>query len=199
MYATQMKTGIAVMTALFALSNPAWAEHEREFARSGSQDFARVISSTPEYERVNNPRQECSSEYIPGTSYRNEHADSGRSYTGTIVGGITGALLGSRLGKGNGNRAATAAGAIAGAVIGDRIQENGRSTRQDEVYAEHGREVQRCRVVDYWDNRVTGYRVVYEYAGRSYSAILPQDPGRRIPVRVSVTPTLGQLSRFDDR
>jgi len=42
MYATQMKTGIAVMTALLALSNPAWAEHEREFGRNGSQDFARV-------------------------------------------------------------------------------------------------------------------------------------------------------------
>ena len=199
MNATQMKTGIAVLTALFTLSNPAWADHEREFSRNASQDFARVISSTPEYERVNNPRQECSSEYIPGTTYRHEQADSGRSYTGTIVGGITGALLGSRLGKGNGNRAATAAGAIAGAVIGDQIQENGRSARQGDVYAEHGREVQRCRVVDNWDNRVTGYRVVYEYAGRSYSAVLPQDPGRRIPVRVSVTPAVEQLSRFDDR
>jgi len=53
--------------------------------------------------------------------------------------------------------------------------------------------------VDHWDNRLIGYRVVYAYAGRSYSALLPQDPGRRIPVRVSVSPAVEQLSRFDDR
>ena len=191
---SKFKKSVILMSVLAATSTSVLADHDREYSREKYGDYARVTSVTPEYERVNNPRQECSSEYIPGTTYRNERVDSGRSYTGTIVGGITGALIGSRLGKGNGNRAATAAGAIAGAVIGDHVQESGRNTRYGDVYAEPAREVQRCRVVDNWDNRLTGYRVVYEYAGRSYTAVLPQNPGRQIPVRVSVTPAVEQLS-----
>lgn len=199
MKTVQFKKGVSLFSILAITSMTALAGHDSEYGRENYGDYARVSSVTPEYERINSPRQECSSEYVPTGAYRYEQVDSGRSYTGTIVGGITGALLGSRLGKGNGNRAATAAGAIAGAVIGDQIQENGRSARQGQVYADSGREVRRCRVVDHWDNRLIGYRVVYEYAGRSYSALLPQDPGRRIPVRVSVTPAVEQLSRFDDR
>jgi len=194
MHISNFKKNVILMSVLAVASTAALADHEREYNREKYGDYAQVSSVTPEYERVNNPRQECSSEYIPGTTYRNERVDSGHSYTGTIVGGITGALIGSRLGKGKGNRAATAVGAIAGAVIGDQVQENGRSARYGEVYAESGHEVQRCRTVDNWDNRLTGYRVVYEYAGRSYTAVLPQNPGRQIPVRVSVTPAVEQLS-----
>lgn len=190
MKTAKFKHGISLFSMLALTSTMTLAGHDSEYSRENYGDYARVSSVTPEYERINSPRQECSSEYVPAGAYRYEQVDSGRSYTGTIVGGITGALLGSRLGKGNGNRAATAAGAIAGAVIGDQIQESGRAARSGAVYAEHGREVQRCRVVDHWDNRLIGYRVVYQYAGRSYSALLPQDPGRRIPVSVSVTPAL---------
>lgn len=191
---SKLKKNAILMGVLMLASATVLADHERDYGREKYADYARVTSVTPEYERVNHPRQECTSEYVPGTTYRNERVDSGRSYTGTIVGGITGALIGSRLGKGKGNRAATAAGAIAGAVIGDQVQENGRSARYGAVYAESGHEVQRCRVVDDWDNSLTGYRVVYEYAGRSYSTVLPQHPGARIPVRVSVTPAVEQLS-----
>ena len=192
---SKFKKSVSFLSVLAITSTAAWADRDDDYSPSRYGDYARVISAAPEYERVNNPRQECSNEYIATPSYRNAQADSGHSYTGTIVGGITGALLGSRLGKGKGNRAATAVGAIAGAVIGDQVQERGRSGRYEDDYADAGREVRRCRVVDNWDNRLTGYRVVYEYAGRSYTSILPQDPGRRIPVRVSVTPAVEQLSR----
>lgn len=196
----QLKNKVILCAALIVVSSAAWAGHDDdEYDSAQYQDSARVSSVTPEYERVNRPRQECSSEYVPGATYRNEQADSGHAYTGTIVGGITGALLGSRLGKGRGNRAATAAGAIAGAVIGNQIQENGRHARRGEVYEEPDRELQRCRVVDHWDKRLAGYRVVYEYAGRSYTTLLPYDPGRQIPVRVSVTPASERLSRNGDR
>ena len=188
MNATQKTAAMSLLASLVVVSSAARAGHDDESSRAKYEDYARVTSVTPAYERVNNPRQECSNEFIPGTNYRQDRVDSGRSYTGTIVGGVTGALLGSRLGKGNGNRAATAVGAIAGAVIGDQIQENGRSPRYAGEYSEAGHEVQRCRVVEHWDNRLTGYRVVYEYAGRSYTTVLPQNPGRQIPVRVSVTP-----------
>lgn len=192
MRTTNIKKSVTLLSVLAFSTSVALAGHDDDYKESKESkygDYARVLSSTPEYERVNNPRQECTSEYVPASSYRQVQAD-GHSYTGTIVGGVTGALLGSRLGKGNGNRAATAVGAIAGAVIGNQIQERGRGGRHYEDDHADSREIRRCRVVDQWDNRLTGYRVVYEYAGRSYSTVLPQDPGRRLPVRVSVTPAL---------
>ena len=185
---SNFKKSVSLLSVLAFSTSVALAGHDDDNNQARYGDYARVISTTPEYERVNNPRQECASEYVPASSYRQVQSD-GHGYTGTIIGGVTGALLGSRVGKGNGNRAATAVGAIAGAVIGNQIQERGRAGRYDDDHAD-SREVRRCRVVDQWDNRLTGYRVVYEYAGRSYSTVLPQDPGRRLPVRVSVTPAL---------
>lgn len=139
-------------------------------------DYARVRSVTPQYEQVNTPQQECVSEYVqePARGY-------GRSYGGSIIGGITGAIVGNQVGRGHGNEAATALGAITGAIVGDRLQ-NGSGDDGD------GREVRRCRTRDHWERRVAGYRVVYDYAGRRYSTVMPNDPGDQLRVRVSVDP-----------
>lgn len=77
-------------------------------------DTAQVVSSTPIYERVNEPRRECSTETVQVAA--KEH-----SMTGAIVGGVAGGLLGSQVGGGKGSTVATGAGAVAGAVIGDRV------------------------------------------------------------------------------
>ena len=77
-------------------------------------DTARVISSTPIYERVNEPKRECWTETV-------QVAPKERSIGGAVVGGVAGGLLGSQVGGGSGNTAATGAGAVAGAVIGDRV------------------------------------------------------------------------------
>ncbi len=80
-----------------------------------------------------------------------------------------------------------AAGAVAGALIGSQYDNRGRT----EVIRDEGvqeREVRRCRDIDQWVNRITGYRVTYEYAGRRYSSFMPNDPGREVKVRVSVEP-----------
>lgn len=183
----RIKSGVALLSALSLASNLAFAGHEREIQRTHFEDYAQVISATPEYERVNHPTQQCSTEYIRG-AYRNDQSNSDPSYTGTIVGGVAGALLGSRLGKGNGNRAATAAGAIAGAVIGNQIQSQNRAARCGARPTERYEPVQRCEAVDHWENRLTGYRVVYQYGGRTHSAVLPYDPGQRLAVRVAVAP-----------
>ena len=182
------QSGVLALSLLCLVSTSALAGNEPGFKRTQYEDFAQVISATPEYERVNQSQQECSTEYIRDDSYRYEQSNSAPSHTGTIVGGITGALIGSRLGKGNGNRAATAAGAIAGAVIGNQIQTQNRASRCGARPSGGYEPVQRCRVVDHWENRLTGYRVVYEYAGRSYTAVLPYDPGHKLAVRVAVAP-----------
>lgn len=143
---------------------------------AGYTDHARVVEVTPRLVEVNHPRQECYDEYVPGR-YRGPERD----VTGALIGGIAGGLLGSRVGKGNGRVAAAAVGAATGAVVGDRMQNS-------PAYHDGGREVRRCRMVDSWETSADGYRVIYEYAGREYTTILPYDPGPSLPVRVSVTP-----------
>ena len=76
-------------------------------------DTARVVSSSPIYERGVEPKRECWMESAP--------AAPERSMGGALVGGIAGGLLGSQVGRGSGSTAATGAGAVAGAMIGDRV------------------------------------------------------------------------------
>ena len=50
--------------------------------------------------------------------------------------------------------------------------------------------VQTCQTVNDMQQRLTGYQVAYEYRGQEFVALLPQDPGPRLQVRVSVDPVL---------
>jgi uncharacterized protein YcfJ len=77
-------------------------------------DTARVVSSTPIYERITEPRRECRTETV-------QVAPRERSIGGAVAGGVAGAVLGGQVGRGSGNTAATGAGAVAGAVIGDQV------------------------------------------------------------------------------
>ncbi|MEN6584532.1 MAG: glycine zipper 2TM domain-containing protein [Sulfuricella sp.] len=137
-------------------------------------DRARVVSATPEYDRVNVPRQECYDEYQAAQPYGE------RSYGGSVIGGITGALVGNQIGRGHGREAATALGAITGAIVGDRLQNQNIDDNRGP------RSVRRCREIDSWENRLAGYRVVYEYSGHRYATMMPNDPGSYVRVRVSV-------------
>jgi uncharacterized protein YcfJ len=168
------RTAFAIAAALALGVPPA-------FAGGGTfEDYARVRDVTPEYEKVNVPRQECYSEVVPERYERR-----GNSVVGSLIGGVAGGLIGSRVGQGNGRVAAAAAGAAVGALVGNHLGSRDDYTRYGE------RQVQRCRTVDNWESRITGYRVAYDYQGRSYTTILPYDPGNRLPVRVSVEPAPG--------
>lgn len=164
-------TSIATLIALVFSAPVAQANHVFE-------DYARVLEATPQYEEVNVPRKECTSEYIPEREHRRG------SLAGPLIGGIAGGVLGAQVGKGRGRVASSAAGAAIGAIVGDRLSDRG----GDEYYE---REVRRCEVVDHWETRLTGYRVVYRYRGHTQTAILPYDPGRRLRLRVAVEP-IGQ-------
>jgi uncharacterized protein YcfJ len=150
------------------------------FAGGAFEDFARVRDVTPEYDKVNAPRQECYSEVVPQTYNR-----SGNSIVGPLIGGVAGGLIGSRVGEGNGRVAAAAAGAAVGALVGNQL------SNRDHYEQYKEREMRRCRTVDNWETRLAGYRVTYEYQGRAYTTVLPYDPGQRLPVRVSVEPAAG--------
>ena len=140
-------------------------------------DTARVISVTPQTERVNNPRQECHTEYIR-ESYRSDDRD----VAGAIIGGIAGGLLGSQIGKGNGKVAGAAVGAATGAIVGDRIDN---SDRHDGY---RSRPVEHCASVDNWQTVTRNYLVSYRYNGRVYTTTMPSDPGDSIRVRIALAP-----------
>jgi uncharacterized protein YcfJ len=145
----------------------------------GFRDSAPVISSTPVYERINEPRRECWSERV---GYERVRAGK-REYGGAVLGALVGGLLGNTIGGGDGRKAAIAAGAATGAIVGDRIDNDGNEVRtyQRPIYEE------RCSVSDNWSQRLTGYDVVYRYNGRDYRAFLPYDPGPRVQVQVNVS------------
>lgn len=94
----------SLVMVMAAFSTTAWA--------ADYVDTARVVSSTPIYERVSEPRQEC------WTETANSSAPE-RSMGGAVVGGVAGGVLGSQVGKGSGKTAATAAGAVVGTIAGD--------------------------------------------------------------------------------
>lgn len=172
-------------TALAFLAPTAYAGHVFE-------DYARVKDVTPEYEKVNLPRKECFSEYVP-ERYREQ-----RSLAGPLIGGVAGGILGAQVGRGHGRVAASAAGAVVGAIVGDRLQARDLYDR-DEYYE---REVRRCRMVDHWENRISGYRVVYEYQGHTYNAVMPYHPGTKLAINVTVEPAAmrsDSTDRDDDR
>lgn len=148
--------------------------------RPGFPDRARVISSAPVYDHVNEPRKECWTETV---GY-DEHVVRGRNDNGgAIIGAIAGGLIGSTVGKGGGRVAAAAVGAATGAVIGDRMGDD-----DDHYYrSSRPRQVERCQVTDHYRDVVTGYDVVYKYRGQEYSTRLPYDPGQWLDVNVSVS------------
>lgn len=138
-------------------------------------DYARVVSVTPQIEQVNYPQQECRTEYVPVQREQ-------RGMGGSIIGGIAGGILGNQVGGGNGRTVATAAGAIAGAIVGDRMENNGQGGMVEQ------QAVRNCRTVDNWQSRNNGYAVTYDYRGHMNTVLLPYDPGQRMRVRVSVSP-----------
>ncbi len=165
----------AIASALL-LATLAAGAHAQSFT-----DNARVRAVEPQYETVQVPRNECTSQWVTEQPVA---APSAGGYGGAIIGGVAGGLLGNQVGKGHGREAATAAGAIVGALAGDRIANSGPVTAPPPQQ----REVRSCRTVYDAQSRLTGYRVTYEYRGYEYSTIMREQPGQTLPVRVSVTP-----------
>lgn len=144
-----------------------------------SYGFADVLRADPVYDyvRINQPREMCQTE----RTYSRRDNDDGAG--GAILGALIGGALGNQAGKGDGRKAATIAGAVIGGVVGSNADRNSGIGPQ-------GYATNRCRVVDNLveEQRLMGYNVEYRYKGDIYSTRLNYDPGRRMRVRVTVTP-----------
>lgn len=149
-------------------------------------DTAKVISSTPIYERISEPKQECWNETITTPGYTSGTAPvEERSLGGAIVGGVVGGVIGHQVGKGSGNTAATVAGTIAGAIIGDRVA-NQPGTQAPASQAPQSRQERHCRQVESFRDVIRGYNVTYRYKGQDVTTKLPYEPGNTVRVGISV-------------
>jgi uncharacterized protein YcfJ len=151
-------------------------------------DSARVRAVEPQYDSVQVPRQECTSQWV-NEAQPVVTAPPARGYGGAIIGGVAGAVIGNQVGKGHGREAATAAGAVVGAIAGDRIANAQPAYHGGAVVGyQQPREVTTCRTVHELQNRLTGYRVTYDYRGHQSTVFMRHEPGPTVPVQVSVVP-----------
>ena len=175
---TKLQHTLLAITLITAASNA--------LADDSYDDRARVISVSPQTERINVPRQECRTEYTR-ESYNNDRS----SPAGAIIGGLAGGLLGNTVGRGNGRIAAAVVGAGLGAVVGDRVGNN-----QSNNSGYNSRPVERCYSVDNWQTVNSGYLVSYRYNGRDYTTVMDRQPGDTIPVHVGVTAATNSVSQI---
>jgi uncharacterized protein YcfJ len=196
MWRKSLLFGTALSMSLFAAG--AQAEHDRrgrDRDRDRDVDYARVVDVDPIVRRirVTTPRRECWDEIRYDDDYYGDRRDryAGNGVGGMIVGGIIGGAIGSTVGRGDGRRIATAAGALIGSAIGNDVAQRGRYGRDRYYGRDAGRSVERCetREEESWEERVDGYDVTYEYAGRRYRTRMPYDPGDRVRIEVDVRPT----------
>lgn len=164
-------------TALFAGDN-----HHKRHNQHRFDDTARVTHVEPIYTsvRVASPQRECRNDRH--NSHRSDY-QSHESYTTTIAGGILGGVLGNQVGGGNGKKIMTVAGALLGGSIGRDLGYKRPTTSR----YNRGNE---CRTVQTYhqEQRIDGYQVTYRYKGQTYTSRMDYDPGRRLPVEVSVRP-----------
>ena len=185
MISKRKTAGLATAALLLGLATSAVADHDKR-GTGPIYDYADVISSKPivRYVTVTTPVKECWEE----TEYYtvNEHPPGvGGS---TLVGAILGGVIGHQFGSGHGNDAATVAGALVGASIGNRSAYRRHPGKYGAV--QYSRPVKRCATQyrDHQEERIDGYQVVYRYHGQKYATRMPNDPGRKIRVRVDIRP-----------
>lgn len=184
-----MKKLSSVILAIFATSAISTAIAGQDTG-DHYYDQAKVLSVTPQFERINTPTQQCRTEYV-----RETYSNSDHSVAGSVIGGVAGALLGSTIGRGNGRVAAAAVGAGVGAVAGDHI-DNQNNTQTAE------RPVERCVAVDNWQTVARGYLVSYSYNGRSFNTTTYERPRDTIRISVAIAPVNSEASYnqpYDER
>jgi uncharacterized protein YcfJ len=132
-----------------------------------AQEVGQVISRTAVYQPVAVPRQTCNQ-----TPVAVQNPTSG---AGAMMGAIAGGAVGSQIGGGSGQALATVLGIVGGAMMGDRVENPGSQWQNQTT----------CTTQNFMENRLVGYTVVYEYAGKQHTVQLPQDPGPTIQLQIT--------------
>ena len=177
----------AVVLSLALTATPANAggyAYKSRYAAEPVFDYARVLDVNPiiRYVTVTTPVKECWEETREYTVTHRAPGTVGKTLFGAIVGGV----IGHQFGSGSGNDAATVAGSLIGASVANKAaRANG-----DYYETRHAEPVTRCetRYQTREEERIDGYRVIYAYKGQKYATTMPEDPGKRLRIRVDVRP-----------
>lgn len=155
-----------------------YQDHTQSFV-----DYAKVLSVTPEFSNIRDPRQVCNNEIVREQVPTHQE----RNYGGVAIGGIAGALIGNQVGGGSGRTAATAIGAVTGAMVGDNVAN--RNNYQPPQYQD--RTIERCQTLDNYRREQTGYLVKYEYRGKISTIHTSNSPvGNKLRMNVQATPEI---------
>ncbi len=179
---------LVITAALAATSAPAVA-----LAGHDGYQYAKVVDVEPVYRvvQVQIPERECWTEIHYESMPQSRRHSHGGSAIPTIAGGVVGGVIGRQFGSGNGRDAMTVLGTLVGAAVGHQASHR-RYERYDDYEYRSVRErpVERCatRYVTEERRDLDGYLVTYRYAGREYTTRTHEHPGKRIRVRVEVTP-----------
>lgn len=147
-------------------------------------DYAKVKDAKPVYATIEReiPQKSCWTERIHKESRHHNSA------TSTIMGGIIGGALGHAVGRGGDNKKIGAAvGTLLGASIGKDAANNRRAYRNHRF-----EDVERCethyRIES--EEQLVGYDVTYQYRGEFYQTRTSEHPGKRMKVKVSLSPVV---------
>lgn len=173
--------GLSGFLLITSLSSLAGDRHQSYY-----QDTARVVNVEPIYKYTRYRPRDCDDGYHRDrrNNYPRRHLSEN---TSTITGAIIGGVIGNQFGDGRGKTAMT----IAGTVLGGSVARDSYRNRP----LGHSRDNRdQCRYVDdrndYRNTRnIDGYRVTYRYNGQLFTTTMDHDPGRRIPVEVSIRPS----------
>lgn len=135
---------------------------------AAAEDLGKVLSSTAIITQVGVPRQVCTTQAVP--------VQSQKSGAGAVMGALAGGAIGNSVGGGDGRAIATMIGLVGGALLGDKIEGAPATQTQN---------VQSCSTQTFYENRTTGYNVVYEYAGKQYQVQMPNDPGPFVRLQIA--------------
>ena len=193
----KFKTGITMLLLVLGTSAGAgdegYGHGKDEYGQRGHAprhamfDYARVVRVEPLYRQVRSTRPVRECEKVPIYHARSR---SRGSASGMLAGGLIGDIIGHQVGSGRERRVATAVGTLIGA-------QSGRDAIDDHEHDSHGR----GEVVGYeehceirreasYEEVQDGYDVTYKYRGRYYNLHMPYDPGKRIKMRIQITPVI---------
>jgi len=165
----QLALAIAsVFTAAAPLAHAAsdrYGNWHDDDGRNRDRDAARVIDSRPVYA---NAGEEC---WNPHAGHyeevRNTHGSTVKG--GTVGGAVVGGVVGHQFD--HGSAGATLGGALIGGLIGNQVDKSRNDNPQNDL------DYSRCRPIASNDSGIQGYETRYEYRGREYTAMLPDQPG----------------------
>ena len=171
----------SLSTTAIAHASPKWKRDHQQ----GFWDHARVINVEPviRHIQISTPNRNCWQEEVrhPVTIQRGPNRASS-----TLVGAIIGGVIGNQFGGGSGKKLATAAGTMLGASLGnDAARAQQHYTTYDRVSDET-----RCTTnVEYHtEERTDGYNVTYRYHGETFTTRMPYHPGKKLRLRVNISP-----------